>query len=107
MRNISSGAFGKRKLERFPHPCVCARDFFAGPAREIACSNQRSADESALRLAQAGDAARPAGGPQVESSVSTKAPPASTTTTTGATNQPPAVKQMNEEEKQKVEKEGK
>jgi hypothetical protein len=26
---------------------------------------------------------------------------------TGATNQPPAVKQMNEEEKQKVEKEGK
>ena len=73
----------------------------------LACSYQRSADASAVRLAQASDAARPARGPQSESSVSTNAPPASTTTTTGATNQPPAVKQMNEEEKQKVEKEGK
>ena len=73
----------------------------------LACANQRGADASALRLAQAGDAARPARGPQAESSVSTNAPPASTTTTTGATNQPPVVKQMNEEEKQKVEKEGK
>jgi hypothetical protein len=72
-----------------------------------ACSHQRSADAAAVRLAQASDAARPARGPQSESSVSTNAPPASTTTATGATNQPPAVKQMNEEEKQKVEKEGK
>jgi hypothetical protein len=60
-----------------------------------------------LQLAQAGDAARPARGPQSESSVSTNAPPASTSTTTDVTNQPPAVKQMNEEEKQKIEKEGK
>jgi hypothetical protein len=74
----------------------------------LACSYQRSAEAaSQMQLAQAGDAARPARGPQSESSVSTNAPPASTTTTTGATNQPPAVKQMNEEEKQKVEKEGK
>jgi hypothetical protein len=73
----------------------------------LACGFQRSADASALQLAQAGDAARPARGPQSESSVATPAPPASTTQTTGATNQPPAVKQMNEEEKQKVEKEGK
>jgi hypothetical protein len=73
-----------------------------------ACGFQRSAEaSSALQLAQAGDAARPARGPQSESSVPTPAPPASTTQTTGATNQPPAVKQMNEEEKQKVEKEGK
>jgi hypothetical protein len=72
-----------------------------------ACGFQRSADASSLQLAQAGDAARPARGPQSESSVPTPAPPASTTQTTGATNQPPVVKQMNEEEKQKVEKEGK
>ena len=73
-----------------------------------ACGFQRSAEaSSALQLAQAGDAARPARGPQSETSVTTGAPPASTTQTTGATNQPPVVKQMNEEEKQKVEKEGK
>jgi len=80
--------------------------FSAGAAS--ACGFQRSAEASSqMQLAQANDAARPARGPQSESSVSTNAPPASTTTTTGATNQPPAVKQMNEEEKQKVEKEGK
>jgi hypothetical protein len=73
-----------------------------------ACGFQRSAEASpALQLAQASDAARPARGPQSETSASTNAPPASTTQTTGATNQPPVVKQMNEEEKQKVEKEGK
>jgi hypothetical protein len=73
-----------------------------------ACGFQRSAEASSeMQLAQAGDAARPARGPQSESSVPTPAPPASTTQTTGATNQPPVVKQMNEEEKQKVEKEGK
>jgi hypothetical protein len=73
-----------------------------------ACGFQRSAEASGdMRLAQAGDAARPARGPQSESSVTSGAPPASTTQTTGATNQPPVVKQMNEEEKQKVEKEGK
>jgi hypothetical protein len=80
--------------------------FSAGAAS--ACGFQRSADATSdMRVAQAGDAARPARGPQSESSVTTAAPPASTTQTTGATNQPPVVKQMNEEEKQKVEKEGK
>jgi hypothetical protein len=73
----------------------------------FACGFQRNADAAALQFAQASDAARPARGPQSESSVSTNAPTASTKTTTGATNQAPAVKQMNEEEKQKVEKEGK
>ena len=73
-----------------------------------ACGFEKSAEASpALRLAQTGDAARPARGPQSETSVSTAAPPATVTQPTGATNQPPAVKQMNEEEKQKVEKEGK
>jgi hypothetical protein len=73
-----------------------------------ACGFQRDADASSeMRTAQAGDAARPGRGPQAESSVSSPAPPASTTQTTGVTNQPPVVKQMNEEEKQKVEKEGK
>ena len=74
----------------------------------FACGFQSSAEASSqMQFAQASDAARPARGPQSETSVSTNAPPASTTQTTGATNQPPAVKQMNEEEKQKVEKEGK
>jgi hypothetical protein len=73
-----------------------------------ACGFQRSAEASSeMQVAQASDAARPARGPQSETSVSTAAPPASTTQPTGATNQPPVVKQMNEEEKQKVEKEGK
>jgi hypothetical protein len=73
-----------------------------------ACGLQRSAEASSeLRVAQAGDAARPARGPQSDASVSTAAPPATATQPTGATNQPPVVKQMNEEEKQKVEKEGK
>jgi hypothetical protein len=74
----------------------------------VACGFQRSAEAALhMQVAQASDAARPARGPQSESSVSTNAPPASTTQPTGATNQPPVVKQMNEEEKQKVEKEGK
>jgi hypothetical protein len=74
----------------------------------FACGFQRSAEAAAqIELAQASDAARPARGPQSDSSVSTNAPPATTTQPTGATNQPPVVKQMNEEEKQKVEKEGK
>ena len=72
-----------------------------------ACSFQRNAEASQMRIAQTGDAARPSRGPQSDTSVSTAAPPASTTQPTGATNQPPVVKQMNEEEKQKVEKEGK
>jgi hypothetical protein len=73
-----------------------------------ACGFQRGAEASSeLRVAQAGDAARPARGPQSDASVSTAAPPATATQPTGATNQPPVVKQMNEEEKQKVEKEGK
>ena len=77
-------------------------------AGAYACGGQRSADAYApVHLAQASDAARPARGPQEQTSVTTAAPPASTAQPTGATNQPPAVKQMNEEERKKVEKEGK
>jgi hypothetical protein len=76
-----------------------------------ACEYHRSAAvETGLRLAQgtpAGDQARPARGPQEQSSVPTAAPPATPTQTTGATNQPPVVKEMNVEEQKKVEKEGK
>ena len=80
----------------------------ASAGAALACGFQRSAEASSeMQVAQAGDAARPARGPQSETSVPTPAPPASATQTTGATNQQPAVKQMNEEEKQKVEKEGK
>jgi hypothetical protein len=53
------------------------------------------------------DATRPAkDGPQ-QTSVPNAAPPVTATETTGATNQDPKIKQMNEEEKKKVETEGK
>jgi hypothetical protein len=45
-------------------------------------------------------------GPQ-QTSIPNSAPPATTTQITGATNQEPKVKEMNEEEKKKIEKEGK
>ena len=52
-------------------------------------------------------ATRPAKeGPQ-QTSVPNAAQPATTTQTTGATNQDPKIKEMNEEEKKKIEKEGK
>jgi hypothetical protein len=77
----------------------------------FACEYHRSAaSENATRLAQAtpaGDQARPARGPQEQSSVASPAPPATRTQTTGATNQHPVVKEMNEQEKKKDEKEGK
>ncbi len=77
-------------------------------AGAYACGSERSAEAySPVHVAQASDPARPARGPQEQSSVSTNAPPASTTQPTAATNQPPAVKQMNEDERRKVEKEGK
>ena len=53
------------------------------------------------------DATRPAkDGPQ-QTSVPNAAPPVTATETTGATNQDPKIKEMNEEEKKKVETEGK
>jgi hypothetical protein len=53
------------------------------------------------------NATRPAkDGPQ-QRSIPNASPPASATQTTGATNQEPKVKEMNEEEKKKIEKEGK
>jgi hypothetical protein len=53
------------------------------------------------------NATRPAkDGPQ-QTSIPNASPPASATQTTGATNQEPKVKEMNEEEKKKIEKEGK
>jgi hypothetical protein len=52
-------------------------------------------------------ATRPAkDGPQ-QTSIPNAAPPVTATQTTGATNQEPKVKEMNEEEKKKIEKEGK
>jgi hypothetical protein len=52
-------------------------------------------------------ATRPAKAGPEQTSVPNAAPPATTTQTTGATNQDPKVKEMNEEEKKKIEKEGK
>ena len=50
-------------------------------------------------------ATRP-GSPE-QTSIPNNAPPASTTQTTGQTNPDPMVKKMNEDEKRKIEKEGK
>ena len=52
-------------------------------------------------------ATRPAKTGPEQTSVPNASPPATTTQTTGATNQEPKVKEMNEEEKKKIEKEGK
>jgi hypothetical protein len=65
------------------------------------------------RAATADDAApkatatRPAKDRSGQSSQPNAAPPATTTQTTGSVNQDPTTKQMNEEEKNKIEKEGK
>jgi len=50
-------------------------------------------------------ATRPA--PPEQTSVPNQAPPASTTQTTGEASRDPMIKKMNEDEKRKVEKEGK
>jgi hypothetical protein len=52
-------------------------------------------------------ATRPAKAGPEQTSVPNAAPPATTTQTTGATNQDPKIKEMNEDEKKKIEKEGK
>ena len=52
-------------------------------------------------------ATRPAQDRPGQTSLPNAAPPATTTQTTGSANQDPQTKQMNEEAKQKIEKEGK
>lgn len=52
-------------------------------------------------------ATRPAQEPAGQRSLPNAAPPATTTRPTGSTNQDPQIKQMNEEGKEKLEKEGK
>ena len=53
------------------------------------------------------NATRPAKTGPEQTSIPNANPPASVTQTTGASNQEPKVKEMNEEEKNKIEKEGK
>jgi hypothetical protein len=53
------------------------------------------------------NAARPAKAGPEQTSVPNAAPPATTTQTTGESNQSPTVKKMNEDEKKKIETEGK
>ena len=53
------------------------------------------------------NATRPAKAGPEQTSIPNAAPPATTTQTTGASNQGPKIKEMNEEEKRKIEKEGK
>ena len=67
------------------------------------CPPAAIADEAAPKAT----ATRPAEDRPGQTSLPNAAPPATTTQTTGSTNQDPQTKQMNEEEKQKVEKEGK
>ena len=52
-------------------------------------------------------ATRPAKTGPEQTSIPNASPPVTATQTTGATNQEPKVKAMNEEEKKKIEKEGK
>jgi hypothetical protein len=52
-------------------------------------------------------ASRPAKNGPEQTSIPNTAPPATAAQTTGATNQEPKVKEMNEDEKKKIEKEGK
>jgi len=52
-------------------------------------------------------ATRPAETPQGQTSVPNASPPATTTQTTGENNRDPTVKKMNEDEKQKVDTQGK
>ncbi len=76
----------------------------------VACgmdSAQRASPERLVQLAQAQDSARPARGPELQTSVPNAAPPASPSQTTASTGQGPVVNQMNDEAAQKVEKEGK
>ena len=53
------------------------------------------------------NATRPAKAGPEQTSVPNAAPPATTTQTTGESNQSPTVKKMNEDEKKKIETEGK
>ena len=82
----------------------------AGPAR--ACGGEQAGSDAPARIvlaqAQPTDSpARPARGPQSQTSANHGAPPASTTHITGSTSQGGKVKQMNEAEKDKVNAEGK
>jgi len=52
-------------------------------------------------------ASRPATTPTGQTSIPNAAPPASTTQTTGEVSRDPTIKKMNEDEKKKVETEGK
>ena len=53
------------------------------------------------------NAARPSKTGPEQTSIPNANPPVTTTQTTGASNQEPKIKEMNEEEKRKIEKEGK
>jgi hypothetical protein len=67
------------------------------------CPQAAIADDTAPKAT----ATRPAKDPAGQTSLPNAAPPATTTQTTGSANQDPQTRQMNEQEKEKVEKEGK
>jgi hypothetical protein len=64
-------------------------------------------DKSQDNAAPATTATRPAQTPAGQTSIPNASPPASTTQTTGEVSRDPAIKKMNEDEKRKVETEGK
>lgn len=78
----------------------------------MACGSEQASSNAPARIvlaqAQPTDSpARPARGPQSQTSVNHGAPSANTTHVTGSTAQGGKVKQMNEAEKDKVNAEGK
>ena len=66
--------------------------------QEVAAQTSQPADTTATR---------PAKTPPAQTSIPNAGPPATTTQTTGETNQDATIKKMNDDEKQKVETEGK
>jgi len=66
--------------------------------QEVAAQTPQPADTTATR---------PAKTPPAQTSIPNAGPPATTTQTTGETNQDPTIKKMNEDEKRKVDTEGK
>jgi hypothetical protein len=84
-----------------PHPTALALSLLAGALLLNAQAASAQADPPPAT------AARPAKNPAEQSSISSNAPPATTTQTTGEVSRDPTVKKMNEDEKAKVETNGK
>jgi hypothetical protein len=84
-----------------PHPTALALSLLAGALLLNAQAASAQADPPPAT------ATRPAKNPTEQSSIPSNAPPTTTTQTTGEVSRDPTVKKMNEDEKAKVETNGK